>query len=501
MKKTLFVLVALASIVTFVSCNNTDDENAATNTTTEDLSSLTTGSQIQIDGVNYYVVKNNLSSENSSSSRSVALADEIVSTGDTNTDNIIKKFASDEYVQKLLNGVGITEYLQTWDAVSTNYNEGLNNSSPFIRDRFVILGGDKKAIAYFDQLYTSDLGKNLQIRGLEGFDEIENNDLARAQHFREVFANADEQSENFKKIHLNYEPNRFDVETLPDNIQEKKKNRYTYKHDLEGKILTTKENLKYIKINKDYRIVSGTPKNLYVYQLEDSDTYKTLTYVLDGNGEFYELATRDYTNQNRRQITVRAKGTAPFGDENGKNKNNDSKKYQDSVNISFNPSSITITKQVLEYIDDSVVTTGKTVSINLASEGNGKLTEQSISTSGFTSTATTLGEVISEFSDNIRFSSETTDLNNGYTVPSKIYIRAVYPGSFTNCSFLKDLDVFDVVLVPDTSKETGIYYREINRTNEDDEQNIPSFVQKYSEVFPEVFARTYNTKSTVFTSE
>ena len=92
-------------------------------------------------------------------------------------------------------------------------------------------------------------------------------------------------------------------------------------------------------------------------------------------------------------------------DENGKNKNNDSKKYQDSVNISFNPSSITITKQVLEYIDDSVVTTGKTVSINLASEG--KLTEKSVSTSGFTSTATTLGEVISELSDNIRFSSET----------------------------------------------------------------------------------------------
>ena len=498
MKKTLFALFAVASILTFASCNNTDDENGATNTTTEDLSSLTTGSQIQIDGVNYYVVKNNLSSENSSSSRSVALADEIVSTGDTNTDDIIKKFASDEYVQELLNGVGITEYLQTWDAVSTNYNEGLNNSYPFIRDRFVILGGDKKAIAYFDQLYTSDLGKNLQARGLEGFAEIENNDVARAKHFRDVFANDNEKAENFKKIHLNYEPNRFDVETLPDNLQDKKKYRYTYIHDSDGNIETTKEYLKSIKINKDYRIVSGAIKNLYVYQFDDNDTYKTATYVLDGTGEFYELATRDYTNQNRRQITVRAKGTAPFGDENGNNKNNDSKKYQDSVNISFNPSSITITKQVLEYIDDSVVNTGKTVSINLASGGS--LAEQSISTSGFTSTATTLGEVISEFSDNIRFSSEPTELN-GYTVPSKIYIRAIYPNSFTNCAFLKDLDVFDVVLVPDTSKTTGIFYREINRTNEDDEQNIPSFVQKYSEVFPEVFARTYNTKSTVFTSE
>ena len=541
-KKVLTLVSALFMATAFMACSNGSDDSPSTekqnpqipnnpgvqstDTTKEQLASATAGQQIQIGGEKFYVIANHLSSGTTNNvsaivGRSAVSSRAGISTGDSNVDLLIEKFASDVYVRRSLEEAGITNYVQAMpanlDTAISISGADLKNSTTEVRDIFYILNAESQTIATFQQRFLADdLISNLVERKVSGYEnlDISGDKSVMQKKFVEDFVLTDGKTD-FNKIailHKKYNPNRFDVWTTPENIggslSDKTAIRKTYKYDKNGEVAITKENLKKVKTNKDYQKVTtigGTEKtaNSYVYACEDNDDSKAYEYILDGNGEYYSFKNTDSTAYGtERKFAVEAKGTAPFGDSTGSNKNSNSDNYRNRVQLNFENS------YIRNYFSITVETTGNADGVNKSKKTLSSSWRQGDSTvftnlpvtfnDGSETKNITLAEAVYELSNNIRFSEETTTLN-GYTVPAKIYVRATYPDSFTNCAFLKDLDFFDVTLVPDTSKTEGIFYKEINRTGDDDEKNIPEFVNKYKEAFSKFFVRTYNTKSGVFT--
>lgn len=526
MKKTIFTLIAVTTIFIFASCNNTDDENSnqteTIDTSSSELASSITGQQIGIEGTSYYVISNQLSDENQSldmfTARNADATRKAVSSGNRNTDILIEKFASDGYVRKFLKEIGIKNYVQVMqtnleDSISiSGAKDGSQDSN--IVDTFYFVDKNLHIIATFKQDFKSDmLIANLVERQIEGFETIDKRNHAEMKNaFLEKFAFAsDGITRDYSKLaalHQNYQPSVFEVTTTPEKYNGDLKTRINiqkkYNYDENGEVALTKKNMKESTINKDYKMVidasnTSKMKNSYRYTYNDDDN-KKYRFGLKGENVFYDFINKENTN-GYRQLEIASRGTAPFGDNSVQNVDNNQEHYQQQIKFTFNTSGdafkIEITTKLLNTIDSKKTITIKTFT------NETPITEQIVIVSGINEldgNDISLAQAIAKLSNNIRFSKETKILN-GYTVPSKIYVRATYPDSFTDCEFLKDLDIFDVTLVPDESKTTGVYYKEIKRTKEDDEENIPSFVQKYSDVFDKVFNRTYNTKSTVFTEE
>ena len=544
-KKVLILVSALFMATAFMACSDVSDDSPSsemqkpqtqthpdeqsTDTTKAQLASAKAGQQIQIGGEKFYVIANHLSSGTTNNvsaivGRSAVSSRAGISTGDSNVDLLIEKFASDVYVRRSLEEAGITNYVQAMpanlDSAISISGTAQNDKTTTVKDIFYILNAASQTIATFEQRFMSDyLISNLVERKVSGYENLDisgdNKNTVTKEKFLENFVLTDGKID-FNKIailHKYYNPNRFDVWTTPENIggslSDKTAIRKTYKYDKNGEVATTKEYLKKVKTNKNYQKVTtigGTEKiaNSYVYSCEDNDDSKTYGYTLDGNGEYYSFKNTDSTAYGtERKFAVEACGTAPFGDSTGSNKNNNSDDYRNRVQLNFENS------YIRNYFSITVETTGKADGVSKSKKTLSSSWRQGDSTvftnlpvtfnDGSETKDITLAEAVYELSNNIRFSEETTTLN-GYTVPAKIYVRATYPDSFTNCAFLKDLDFFDVTLVPDTSKTEGIFYKEIKRTGDDDEKNIPEFVNKYKEAFSKFLLRTYNTKSEVFTA-
>lgn len=544
-KRVLTLVSALFMATAFMACSDVSDDSPSsemqkpqtqthpdeqsTDTTKAQLASATPGQQIQIGGEKFYVIANHLSSGTTNNvsaivGRSAVSSRAGIDTGDSNVDLLIEKFASDVYVRRSLEEAGITKYVQAMpanlDSAISISGTAQNDKTTTVKDIFYILNAESQTIATFEQRFMSDyLISNLVERKVSGYENLDisgdNKNTVTKEEFLKNFVLTDGKID-FNKIailHKYYNPNRFDVWTTPENIggslSDKTAIRKTYKYDKNGEVATTKEYLKKVKTNKDYQKVTtigGTEKiaNSYVYSCEDNDDSKTYGYTLDGNGEYYSFKNTDSTAYGtERKFAVEACGTAPFGDSTGSNKNNNNDDYRNRVQLNFKNS------YGGNYFSITVETTGKADGVSKSKKTLSSSWRQGDSTvftnlpvtfnDGSETKNITLAEAVYELSNNIRFSEETTTLN-GYTVPAKIYVRATYPDSFTNCAFLKDLDFFDITLVPDTSKTEGIFYKEIKRTGDDDEKNIPDFVNKYKEAFSKFLLRTYNTKSEVFTA-
>jgi len=477
----------------------------------------------------YYVVANHLSSINNNFGARAASYESGVSTGDKDVDSFIEIFASQTYAQHFLKEFGITKYIQVWN--KSRMTISMNGQDAEVRQKFLILDEKYQKIAQYDQRFNSwTLVKNLIDRGYTAFVSVNKNDKDEmAEAFKKQFVyESDGTTLDYNKLvslHAEFEPYRFEITTFPENyggsVSDKQYVSRKYKYDSNGEVALTKANLENIESNKDYQEniadVAGSAANRpsYTYTTNfSSDTLADYQYTLRGNGSFYKFRNRDlsymrglYTTGYERRLYATVQGTAPFGDSAGTNTDNQNLKYKKEIRIDMKDDYFEIYEDIsgtnmperyknytikVSSLSDSIPLTAQTVTV-----------EKNVSTNTLVKpdkTPYTLSEAVSTFlRDYIKFSSETTTLN-GYTVPAKIYMRSTYPDSFENTEFFKDWDIFDITLVPDESKTTGVFYKEINRTNADDEQNVPEFVKKYSAAFSSVFARTYNTKTNIFTT-
>ena len=248
-----------------------------------------------------------------------------------------------------------------------------------------------------------------------------------------------------------------------------------YGYDKNGEVALTKANLEQTDISKDYQkvTVSGSEKewNSYVYTF-DEDGYR---YNLAYNGrQFYTFQhTDDYvngTNKVKRRINAYAKGDPLNGDFNSSN-------FQSQVDIQFGKDSDNYDTKT-PWIQVEVKGTNATalkykiLSADLTENGNWldtvvrvKKTENGSESA--VSTDKTLKEVLENaelpFKDFISISDDVKNVN-GYTVPTRIYVKAPYSNgsSYTNSSTYLNKDFIKATLVPDASVTTGVMYKEIN---------------------------------------
>lgn len=299
------------------------------------------GATYKIGDATYYVISNQLSSASSKASRAVESTEEdtgevIIDTGDSDTDAVIEKFASDVYVRKFLAEVGITQYIQLWNPndAASDKKTGTNGDAS-LKDTFYIGDKDGNKIATFSQSWiASRLIKNLAERGISGYTDA--TDQAAYNTKFNALSNT--------TLRTDYMPSNFSVITFPETLSDKQSIEKIYNYDKNGEIAQVKAYLNNILYNKEYQTVTynSESKDWASYRYQEYPTrdgsgslanaeYQQYNFVLlFNNSNFYYLTNEDYDNDYKsRRIKVRTVGTNPKSDTSSSNR-------QNQLTITFN---------------------------------------------------------------------------------------------------------------------------------------------------------------------
>ncbi len=454
------------------------------------------GTKFKLEGVdyNYYVISNRLSSGSS----------RIIKTDNNFVNAQIEKFAVNKFVRDFLAEFGITEYVMAWapSECVKNPNATSANDNVEFNDYFYILNSKLKKLARFRQQWSaSSIMRNLVSRNVEGYADIDTNDKhAMSEAFNKI---------SEEDLRTKYEPNRYDVETYPDDLTNKTSVSRLYYYDSNGEVSLTKENLEQQIIKKrnsfkTYTVSDGVEKTIAPIVYKNKPKDKTFEYSLDLNGEWYKLMLRNQDEEKRIQIQATGASTTTV-------KNNAERVFYGRVDMRFYKTSKKVPWIAIEARGEDVPADKrfnyKLGNVQLSGDNPVFLDaivkikdvnndDKIVQING--SDTYTLKEAFESlyFRDYIRVSDETTVLN-GVTVPAKIYIRTKFME--TSAAAFLNRDFLDVTLVPDTSFEEGIVYREINCTSENYLETVPANFTTYVDHLQEIFDGTYTKTSTIFT--
>lgn len=488
MKKCKFLSFALAlSLLSagFMACSDSDDE-LPVNKDNVSYADLKTGGKTQFDGKSYYVISNHLGDPSASTP---------VSTGDSTADKLIKKYASDKCVEKLLGEVGITKYIQLYnfDDRVTKIPASNTAGNTYLNDPFVILNENGLQIAEFSERFDSNIFQKKF--GKDGNNSVFNN------------LTPDE-------LRASYDPTSFIVTTITDDLSKKYKIQNNYEYDKNGKVEISDSNLNYKSYNRHFIKVNG--KELSAYYFYDNGR---ISYTLDDSTGSYFYRPYFITKDNGEvEVKIQACGTSA-ADRTDESKDN-------TITARFNTSSniIDITATLK---GEKLAETGeeaKCVKLRLNNSKFDKtktLLEQKVKVESGTDSENveeqknngksyTFAEAVkSYFADYIRLSDETVVVN-GCTVPAKIYIRADFPKktypSAAGHGFL------NVELVPvateDSFKYVGLYKTNSDGTYADafadcrasetamkESDYVPSYAKLYGEAYEEIVKGSYTDKT------
>lgn len=508
MKKCKFLSFALAlSLLSagFMACSDSDDDKTETGVDKNDpnvgdiiYEGLKTGAKTQFDGKSYYVISNHLET---SFYRSVVPSFEksatVVSTGDETADKLIKKYASDEYVEKLLGEVGIAKYIQLYnfDDRVTKITAANTAGNAYLSDPFVILNENGLQIAEFRERFDSNVFQ-------KKFGEDGNNS---------VFNNLTPD-----ELRANYEPTSFIVTTITDDLSKKYKIQNNYEYDKDGKVEISDSNLNYKSYNRHFIKING--KELSAYYFFDNSW---IAYVLDDSTGNYFYKPNFITKDNGEvEVKIQAYGTST-ADRNDENRNNTITARFNTTNKIIDITATLKGKKLAETGEEAKCVKLRLYKNTFAKTKNLPLSEQKVKVESGTDSKNveeqknngksyTFAEAVKAyFADYIRLSDKTVVVN-GCTVPAKIYIRADFPKKTYPSA--AGHDFLNVELVPvateDSFKYVGLYKTNSDGTYADafadcrasetamkESDYVPSYAKLYGEAYEEIVKGSYTGKT------
>lgn len=531
----------------------------------ESAESLTVGSKVTVGDATYYVISNQLGTTSAKSSasasisaRAAAATDEstetastdttasdedeetdteitgtadltdsesttVIDTGNLITDKIIVKFASDAYVKKILNELGITKYMQLYNLDSRPSSITTNSSSKrsYLVDKFLIADENGNKIAEFKQQFSSTYFVKFYIENVDTTTTVNTSDTEASGAY---FAKFDPDT-----LRQNYEPNQFDVTTYENGVQNYKISK-VYNYDKYGEVGTNKANLEHVNYYRHPTKINKTTVFPYVYKgFTDDEGQSKLEYTLDNakGSQYYGVGNYKKIDSNgdatgETQIKVSANGTSVSDTSSART--NQIQLYFNRVNSDGTDGNVLYIDATLKdgststYGTDEITATGEAsrriqVTLSTLDSSTTNLLDQSVTvkvngTDVSGSDFYTLGTVLSTFLyDYIRVSSDTTTVN-GYTVPAKIYARAnfnstYYPEvaghDFLNAVLVPvavDSDSFKYVAVYDSTGADAFESAYDAETATTESSYVPSFATLYKDNITKVAAGTYTDTTT-----
>lgn len=199
----------MVSILLLAGCSDVDDDDSEPSNTLGNTASNASA---------FISARAADSSDENSSSGSLdfanAKAAESVDTGDESANAVITKFASDEYVKKLLAKAGITNYIQLYDASSRTTEIKIDDSSgkADVVDRFLIVDANGNTLATFTEGFpSSDIAVYLDSKL---YSSSVTQKAKSERVIKEFGTNAD-------TLRLKIEPNNFRVVTKNSDLTKK----------------------------------------------------------------------------------------------------------------------------------------------------------------------------------------------------------------------------------------------------------------------------------------